>query len=128
MNTNTDNLSVSINASQYVTTQLASDLTLTVKPINPSKHHCDFILHILSPRSPNLYTTISQVTDDSNKHSRKTLLIILRGENGYRFDNEQWKQINQIADIVEGNGIKVFDTILDAATYMNEQNNKATDL
>jgi len=86
----------------------------------------DFCLYTITPKMTGVYS-IAEVVDDSNKRPEKTILIILRedydleGNNPLRFDDGQWKSLNNVVRMVRQNGGQTFTYLKAAAEWMNEQ-------
>ena len=59
--------------------------------------------------------SIAEVVDDSNKRPDKTILVLLREDDGEQFTNEQWKSLCAVAGMVKRNGGKVFDHLKSVA-------------
>jgi len=79
---------------------------------------CDFCLYTITPKMIGTYS-IAEVVDDSNKRPQKTIFILLRDDMTYHFNKSQWKSLNSVAKMVKQNGAKVFDSLKEAANYMN---------
>lgn len=81
------------------------------------RNNCDFCLYTITPKMTGVYA-IAEVVDDSNKRPDKTIFIILRNDGKTKFNDEQWKSLSAVADMVERNGGKVFTALWAAASYM----------
>lgn len=79
---------------------------------------CDIVLYVLTPEMTGTYS-IAEVTDDSNKRPERVVLVCLREYDGAAFDAFQFKSLQQVARLVEGNGGKVFTSLLEATAYIN---------
>lgn len=79
------------------------------------REKCDFCLYVITPKMVGVYS-IAEVVDDSNKKPEKTVLVLLRDDEGKRFTKAQWKSLNAVARMVKHNGGMVFDSLKHAAT------------
>lgn len=79
---------------------------------------CDFVLYVIAPLMTGTYA-IAEVVDDSNKRPGKTVMVILREDDEQRFDDRQWKSLRAVAALVQRNGGAVFETLEDAARFLN---------
>ncbi|MBN6739505.1 hypothetical protein JKG47_02945 [Acidithiobacillus sp. MC6.1] len=80
---------------------------------------CDVCLYVITPKMTGTYS-IAEVVDDSNKRPDRTVLVRLRDDGDARFDNVQWKSLGAVADMVMRNGGRAFDSLEEAANYINE--------
>lgn len=80
---------------------------------------CDYVLYCFTPRMTGCYA-VAEVVDDSNKRPASTIMVILRQDTAlFRFDDSQWRSLNAVANLVRANGGCAFDSLEDAATYLN---------
>lgn len=79
----------------------------------------DFCLFTITPKMTGVYS-IAEVVDDSNKRPDRTILVLLKKDNGLTFDKHQWKSLKAVAGMVESNGGIVFYNLRAAAKFMNE--------
>ena len=79
---------------------------------------CKFCLYVITPKMKGVYS-IAEVVDDSNKKQGNTVLVILREDEGERFDDSQWGSICAVAEMVEQNGTKSCGSLEEAAEYIN---------
>jgi len=85
---------------------------------------CDYCLYTITPRMTGVYS-IAEVVDDSNKHPEKTILVLLNSEIvddwPCMFDIGQWTSLQAVARMVKSNGGQVFENLVNAAHYMNNE-------
>lgn len=82
------------------------------------RKECDICLYVITPKMTGVYS-IAEVVDDSNKHPARTVLVILKDDGDTIFTEAQWKSLNAVKQMVERNGAKTFDSLQDAAYYIN---------
>lgn len=82
------------------------------------RQSCDFVLYCLTPKMTGVYS-IAEVVDDSNKRPEKTILVVLTQDGDQKFDDHQMKSLDMVGKMVETNGGQWFQTIEDAADYLN---------
>ena len=83
------------------------------------RESCDFCLCVLTPMMTGHYAT-AEVTDDSNKRPGKTILVVLREDEGKSFTDSQWKSFNALRKLIELNGAAVFESLEDVAEFLNQ--------
>lgn len=66
----------------------------------------DVILYVITPRFRGFYS-FAEVVDDSNKRPEKTILCILKEDEGKVFTGRQMRSINAIKRMVTDNGAVV---------------------
>lgn len=85
---------------------------------------CDIVLYVITPKMTGVYS-IAEVVDDSNKRPEKTIFTVLDydydqdEDKEYTFDEFQLKSLHSVMKLVENNGVKVFDNLLETANYIN---------
>jgi len=79
------------------------------------REECDFCLYTITPKMTGTYS-IAEVVDDSNKRPMKTVMVLLRDDDGSKFTEGQWKSLGSVANMVKRNGGQVFDNLRLAAT------------
>lgn len=82
------------------------------------RKNCDYCLYTITPEMTGVYS-IAEVVDDSNKRPNKTLLCILKRENGKSFTEFQIRSLKQVCDMVTKNGGKSFDSLESVAQFLN---------
>jgi len=82
---------------------------------------CDFCLYVITPKMVGVYS-IAEVVDDSNKQPDKTIFCILKEYDGDIFAEGQYRSLCSVSNLVQMNGAKVFDSLLQVATYVNVYN------
>ena len=84
------------------------------------RESCDFCLYTITPKMTGVYS-IAEVVDDSNKRPEKTVLVLLRDDDGERFTDGQWRSLLATAAMVKKNGGNVFGGLKEAAVWMGEE-------
>ena len=79
---------------------------------------CWFCFYVITPKMTGVYS-IAEVTDDSNKRPKRTVLVILPEDNGETFSAAQWKSLQAVSKLVTTNGGAAFDTLQAAADFIN---------
>lgn len=82
------------------------------------RENCSLCLYTITPKMTGSYS-IAEVIDDSNKRPKKTVLVTLRTDSGDKFTDTQWKSLGEVSKMVLRNGGVVFDSLEDAAKYIN---------
>lgn len=84
---------------------------------------CDIVLYVITPRMKGVYS-IAEVTQDSNIRPEKTIFTILDYDDScgeeLEFDEHQWNSLLQTKELIESNGAKCFDNLIDTVNYINE--------
>jgi len=78
---------------------------------------CDFVLYVITPKKIGDYS-IAEVVDDSNKQPSKTILVLLRDDNDYRFTDSQWRSLLAVGEMVERNNAVCFRSIREAVDHI----------
>jgi len=78
----------------------------------------DFVMYAITPKMTGVYS-IAEVVDDSNKRPEKTLFCYLTSDDGEVFSKAQLKSLVAIAKMVENNGGKTFESLVDVAKFLN---------
>jgi len=79
---------------------------------------CDLCLYTITPKMTGVYS-IAEVVDDSNRRPSRTILVLLKEDDGLVFDKSQWRSLLAVARMVNRNGGKSFDNLKEAANYIN---------
>ena len=84
------------------------------------KKKCDFCLYVITPKMTGVYS-IAEAVEDSIKRPEKTIFCfrLLDGRDD-RFTEEQIKSLVQVGKMVERNGGKYFDNLIEVSTYLNK--------
>lgn len=84
------------------------------------REHDDVRLYCITPAMSGIYSIV-EVVDDSNKRPDSTVLCVLYTDlsGSYTFTKHQTDSINAFMDLVEANGVKVFDNLYDLSVYLN---------
>src|ERR1044071_9028959 len=80
------------------------------------KEICDFVLYVITKEMTGLYS-IAEVVEDSNKRPKKTIFCYL--EEG--FAESQIKSLKAVANLVEKNGVRIFNSLEEVVEYLNNQ-------
>ena len=85
----------------------------------------DICLYVITPEGEGFYSFV-EVTDDSNKRPKRTVLCVLMEANGKKFEGHMAKCVLKTMKLICKNGVIVFDNIDDLAVYLNkfEKNQK----
>jgi hypothetical protein len=86
---------------------------------------CDFLLYVITPSMKGVYS-IAEVTDDSNKKSHRTILVVLKKDDGETFSADETKSLKAVQELVQRNGGQVFNTLKAAADWINEESTAMT--
>ena len=81
------------------------------------RENCDFCLYVITPKMTGVYA-IAEVVDDSNKRPSKTVVVVWRDDDEYKFNEAQWKSLYNVVKLVKRNGGTVFNNLKEAAVYM----------
>lgn len=82
------------------------------------RQRCDFCLYCITPLMTGVYS-IAEVVDDSNKRPAATIFVLLKADGDIVFPEGQWRSLKAVAKMVSFNGVAVFQSLEDAAKYMN---------
>lgn len=82
------------------------------------RKECSIVLYVITPKMSGTYS-IAEVIDDSNKRPKRTIFVGLKTDNGDKFSDSQWKSLQEVSKMVVRNGGKSFDSLEDAAEYIN---------
>lgn len=82
------------------------------------REYCDYCLYVITPKMTGVYS-IAEVVDDSNKRPSKTILCILKDDEGLEFAPGQLRSLSQVANMVRKNGGEVFASLEEVANYLN---------
>jgi len=80
---------------------------------------CDLCLYTITPKMTGVYS-IAEVVDDSNRRPSRTILVLLNDDDGLSFGESQWKSLLAVARMVKRNGGEAFNSLEEAANYINE--------
>ena len=85
----------------------------------------DICLYVITPEGEGFYSFV-EVTDDSNKRPKSTVLCILIEANGKKFEGHMLKCALKTAKLIAKNGVYVTTSLDELATYLNQyQKNQA---
>jgi len=87
---------------------------------------CDYCLYTITPKISGYYS-IAEVIDDSNKRPGKTILVLLKYDDGVYFTEGQWKSLTAVLHMVERNGGVTFEKLLPAVLYMKNKSENTND-
>ena len=84
------------------------------------RDECDFCLYVLTPRMEGFFS-VAEVVDDSNKRPGKTIFCFINDDEGKKFSEVQLKSLKQVGEMVKRNGARVFATLDEVTSYLNNQ-------
>jgi hypothetical protein len=84
------------------------------------RKNADHVLYVITPKMTGVYS-IAEAVDDSNKHPEKTLFAVLEKDGDDEFSDGQMKSLKATSKMIEENGAKIFDSLEEVATHLNEQ-------
>ena len=84
-----------------------------------ARENCAYCLYTITPKMVGVYS-IAEVVDDSNKRSGKTVFVLLPEDDGLAFSEGQLKSLKAVARMVPPNGVRVFYSLDEVASYLNE--------
>ena len=79
----------------------------------------EIVLYCVTPLMTGVYA-VAEVVDDSNKRPDRTVLLVLKKDEGSRFTKHQEKALDAVARMVDGNGARIFRTLEGCAGYCND--------
>lgn len=84
------------------------------------RKECSTVLYVITPKMVGTYS-IAEVIDDSNKRPERTIFVMLKTDVGDKFTEPQWKSLGEVSKMVVRNGGKSFESLEDAAAYINKE-------
>jgi hypothetical protein len=78
----------------------------------------DYVLYTITPKMMGVYS-IAEVVDDSNKRPAKTILCLLREDDGATFTDGQWKSLQAVKKMIDRNGGYVAQSLEAVAKFLN---------
>lgn len=85
-----------------------------------AREQSTFCLYVITPKMTGVYS-IAELTDDCNKNPEKTVFVALAEDDGQFFSEEDWKSIVAVSDLVRQNGSVVFNSLEEAAEFLNKK-------
>lgn len=82
------------------------------------RKECEICLYVITPKMSGVYS-IAEVIDDSNKRPDRTILTLLRADDGEEFSEPQWKSLMAVSQMANRNGVSAFFDIEETALYIN---------
>ena len=82
------------------------------------REYDDLCLYVITPKMEESYS-IAEVVDDSNKRPHKTILCILREDEGCTFDEVQWKSLSRVIAMCRENGVIIIEDLEGVAQHIN---------
>ncbi len=79
---------------------------------------CDLVLYVISPKMTGVYA-IAEAVEDSVKRPEKTVFCYILSDEDRVFTPGQIKSLKAVGDMVERNGGKCFDKLVDVEVYLN---------
>lgn len=84
------------------------------------RKECSVVLYVITPKMVGTYS-IAEAVEDSIKRPTRTVFVMLKTDTGNKFTDAQWKSLVEVSKMVVRNGGKSFDSLEDAATYINKE-------
>ena len=84
------------------------------------KEESRFRLYCITPKMTGVFS-IAEVVDDSNRFPNKTILVVLREDDGEEFSEPQIKSLKAVENMILRNGATVASSLKAAAKFMNEE-------
>jgi hypothetical protein len=81
------------------------------------RQECDYVLYVITNKMTGAFS-IAEVTDDSNKRPDKTIFCILEDYDG-TFSKGPLKSLMRVQELVESNGAKVANSLIELADILN---------
>ena len=78
----------------------------------------DVCIYVITPEGEGFYSFV-EVTDDSNKRPKRTMLCVLTEANGTKFEKHVLKCTLKTMKLVAENGVYVTDNLDNLAIYLN---------
>lgn len=84
---------------------------------------CDYILYTITPKMTGVYSIAECVYDACNR-PEKTLFCVVENDDENEFTESQLNSLKMTKKMVADCGARVFDTLEDAAEFLNYMTNK----
>ena len=81
------------------------------------RRDCDYTLYAITPRMKGVYS-IAEVVEDSVKQPEAAILVLLKIDEDFRFDDSQWKSLQAVGKMVKRNGAQVFESLREVANWL----------
>lgn len=85
------------------------------------RENCDVCLYVITPLATGFYS-IAEVADDSNKRPERTVFCIVDQDAGHTFQPHQWRSLEKVGALVQGNGGHFCKGLDELVTYLNIRN------
>ena len=72
------------------------------------RQECAVVLYCITPLMVGAYS-VAEAVDDSNKQPERTVVVLLREDDGAKFGAAQWRSLQAVAHMVTCNGGAVFE-------------------
>ncbi len=79
---------------------------------------CEYCLYTITPKMTGVFS-IAEAVEDSIKHPQKTILCLLKDDDGHQFSPDQWQSLTAVAALVQDNGAQVFYSLQETARHLN---------
>lgn len=79
---------------------------------------CDILLYVITPKMTGVYS-IAELVESVMKRPETTYCVFLKEDGDDKFDEHQLKSIDMVKNLVILNNGKVFDSLKDAADFIN---------
>ena len=84
------------------------------------RKECDFCLYVITPKMIGTYS-IAELIDDCHKRPYKTVFVPLRQDDGFRFNDSEWRSLINVKKMVERIGGHTEAWLSDAAQWMGSR-------
>ncbi len=88
--------------------------------ISTEKNKADFCLYVITPKMKG-FTTVAEVSDDSNKRPAKTVYCFVEKEDENEFTKFQVKSLTAVAKLVKNNGGAWLNTLDEVVEFLNSK-------
>ena len=85
-----------------------------------AKINSDFNLFVITPKQSGFFS-IAELTASAIRNPEKTLLAVLKEDNGDTFDAAQLKSMDAVADLIKSTGATVFDNLGAVSEFLNSK-------
>ena len=81
---------------------------------------CDFCLYVITPKMTGTYS-IAELIDDCHKRPHRTVFVPLRQDDGFRFNDTEWRSLINVKKMVERIGGHTETELSNAAQWMGSR-------
>lgn len=90
------------------------------------RRHCDFLLHVITPKEVDFYS-IAEAADDALKRPDRSIFCYLREDGGEEFDEKALQSLENVGWRVEKNGAIWLKSLDEVVAYLNAAKKQAED-